>query len=192
MLNLQKKNRVKKKLYSFIFFRLMGWSIRGTMDGTIKKSVLMVMPHTSNFDFFLGLFSRGIINLEMNFVGKKELFVFPFGYYFRSIGGAPLDRTGGKNNVDATVELFKDRETFRVAIAPEGTRKKVNQLRSGFYYIALKAEVPIIPVAFDYATKQVRLGTPFYPTGDYEGDMQLILPFFANVKGKFPNKQFEL
>ncbi len=192
MLNLQKKNRVKKKLYSFIFFRLMGWSIQGTMDRSIKKSVVMVLPHTSNFDFFLGLFTRGILKMEIHFVGKKELFVFPFGYYFRSIGGAPLDRTGGKNNVDATVELFKEREIFRVAIAPEGTRKKVNQLRSGFYYIALKAKVPIIPVAFDYGTKQVRLGTPFYPTGDYEADMQLILPFFAKAKGKFPNNQFEI
>ena len=166
---------MRQKLYRFIFFRLLRWKITGTIDAEVKKCVLMVMPHTYNFDFFIGLFSRGIINLEMNFVGKKELFVFPFGYYFRSIGGAALDRSGGKNNVDATADLFKNRDVFRLAIAPEGTRKKVIELRSGFYYIALKANVPIIPVAFDYNKKEVKIGNPFQVTGNYEADMKLIL-----------------
>lgn len=152
----------------------------------------MVMPHTCNFDFFIGLFCRGIINLEMNFVGKKELFAFPFGYYFRSIGGAPLDRSGGKNNVDATVDVFNSREVFRMAIAPEGTRKKVTQLRTGFYFIAHKAGVPIIPVAFDYGKKEVKIGAPFNTTGNYEEDMKIILAHFKGVQGRFPEKQFQV
>jgi len=115
---------MRKQLYEFIFFRILGWKLIGTVDAKVKKCVLMVMPHTCNFDFFLGLFSRGIIGVEMNFVGKKELFKFPFGWYFRSIGGAPLDRSGGKNNVDATVDVFNSKEVFRMAIAPEGTQKK--------------------------------------------------------------------
>ena len=147
---------MKKWLYQFIFLKILGWKIIGTMDGNVKKSILMVIPHTCNFDFFLGLFTRGIIGLEMNFVGKKELFTFPFGWYFRSVGGAALDRSGGKNNVDATVDVFNSREVFRLAVAPEGTRKKVTELKSGFYYIALKANVPIIPVAFDYSKKEIR------------------------------------
>ena len=151
----------------------------------------MVMPHTSNFDFFLGLFTRGIIGLEMNFVGKKELFVFPFGYYFKSIGGAPLDRSGGKNLVDAIVALFQSRDVFRLAIAPEGTRKKVTELRSGFYYIALKAQVPVVPVAFDYAKKEVRIGSPITVTGNYDEDIKIILAHFKNAEGKYPNKQFK-
>ncbi len=167
----------------------MGWKLIGTISPEVKKCVLMVMPHTCNFDFFIGLFCRGIINLEMNFVGKKELFAFPFGYYFRSIGGAPLDRSGGKNNVDATVDVFNSREVFRMAIAPEGTRKKVDQLRTGFYYIAHKAGVPIIPVAFDYGKKEVRIGTPFTTTGNYEEDIKIILAHFKGVQGRYPEKQ---
>ncbi|WP_396195476.1 1-acyl-sn-glycerol-3-phosphate acyltransferase [Flavobacterium sp.] len=183
---------MKKRLYEFIFFKIMGWKITGTISPEIKKCVLMVMPHTCNFDFFVGLFCRGIINLEMNFVGKKELFAFPFGYYFRSIGGAPLDRSGGKNNVDATVDVFNSRAVFRMAIAPEGTRKKTAQLRTGFYFIAHKANVPIIPVAFDYAQKEVKIGLPFTTTGNYEEDMTIILAHFKGVQGRFPEKQFSV
>lgn len=183
---------MKRELYKFIFFRLMGWKIIGTIEPNVKKCIMMVMPHTSNFDFFIGLFSRGIIGLEMNFVGKKELFAFPFGYYFRSIGGAPLDRSGGKNNVDATVEIFNSRDVFRMAIAPEGTRKKVTHLKTGFYYIAYKANVPIIPIAFDYGKKEVRIGKPFAVTGNYEEDMKTLLPHFEGAKGKFPERQFQV
>jgi 1-acyl-sn-glycerol-3-phosphate acyltransferase len=183
---------MKKWVYQFIFLKLMGWKIIGTMDDKVKKSVLMVMPHTCNFDFFIGLFSRGIIGLEMNFVGKKELFRFPFGWYFRSVGGAALDRSGGKNNVDATVDVFNSREVFRLAVAPEGTRQKVTQLKTGFYYIALKANVPIIPVAFDYAKKEVRLGQPITVTGNYSEDMKMILPHFKGAQGKYPGRQFQV
>jgi len=181
---------MKKRLYKFIFYRILGWKITGNFDENIKKCVIMVIPHSSNFDFFLGLFVRGIVNQEMNFVGKKELFVFPFGYYFRSIGGAALDRSGGKNLVDSIVDIFNSRKIFRLAIAPEGTRKKVAELRTGFYYIALKANVPIVPVAFDYGKKEVRIGNPFMVTGNYELDMKQILPFFKGVVGKNIEKSF--
>ena len=183
---------MKQRLYKFIFFRLLGWKLIGTIDANVKKCVIAVIPHTCNFDFFLGLFSRGIIGLEMNFVGKKELFKFPFGWYFRSVGGAPLDRSGGKNNVDATVEVFNNRDVFRLALSPEGTRKKVTELRTGFYYIALKANVPIIPVAFDYGKKEVRLGNPVYLSGSYEEDMKLILPHYKDAVGKFPERSFKV
>lgn len=181
---------MKKRLYEFIFLKLMGWKISGTFDESIKKSIIAVMPHTCNFDFFIGLFVRGIVNQEMNFVGKKELFVFPFGYYFRSIGGAALDRSGGKNLVDSIVDIYNSREVFRLGIAPEGTRKKVTELKTGFYYIALKAKVPIIPVAFDYGKKEVKIGTPLYPSGNLDEDMKIYLDFYTGVQGKFPERQF--
>ena len=181
---------MKKSIYRFIFFNLLGWKICGSIDEKIKKCILMVMPHTSNFDFFIGLFSRGIIGMEMNFVGKKELFVFPFGCYFKSIGGAPIDRSGGRNIVDSIVAIFNSRDIFRLAISPEGTRKKVTELRTGFYYIALKANVPIIPVAFDYSKKEVKIGSPVLVTGDYNKDINLIMNNFKDVKGKYPSKQF--
>ena len=150
----------------------------------------MVLPHTSWHDFYIGLFSRGIIDLEMHWVGKKELFRFPFGSYFRWMGGAPLDRSGGLNKVDSIAEIFKKREIFRMAIAPEGTRKKVSQLKTGFYYIALKANVPIIPVAFDYSKKEVKVASAFYPTGDIENDFEILLSHFKGVMGKIPENGY--
>lgn len=182
---------MKKSIYKFIFFRLMGWKIIGTIDPDVKKCILMVMPHTSWHDFYLGLFTRGILGLEMNFVAKKELFKFPFGRYFRWMGGTPLDRSGGLNKVDAIAEIFKQKEVFRMAISPEGTRKKVTELKTGFYYIALKADIPIIPVAFNFQKKEVNLGYPVYPTGDFSKDMKVILPYFMGVKGKIPENGFD-
>jgi 1-acyl-sn-glycerol-3-phosphate acyltransferase len=108
------------------------------------------------------------------------------------MGGEPLDRSGGLNKVDAIAKVFQKRETFRMAIAPEGTRKKVTEWRTGFYYIALQANVPIIPVAFDYGKKQVKLGEPFYPTGKIEEDLQFLQEFFVGVIGKIPEYSFEM
>jgi 1-acyl-sn-glycerol-3-phosphate acyltransferase len=183
---------MKKELYKFLFFKLMGWKIKGIENARIKKCVMMVMPHTSNHDFYLGIFTRGISGLEMNWVGKKELFKFPFGYYFRSVGGEPLDRSGGLNKVDAIVSIFAKKEIFRLAVAPEGTRKEVAEIRSGFYYIALKANVPIIPVAFDWGKKEVNLGEPFFPTGNYQADLQILKKHYNGVVGRIPNNAFQL
>lgn len=181
---------MKQIIYKGLFFKLMGWKIIGEMDPNIKKSVMIVVPHTSWHDFYIGLLGRGIVNLEMNYVAKKELFVFPFGAYFRWMGGAPLDRSGGKNIVDSIASIFKSRSVFRLAIAPEGTRKKVTEWKTGFYYIAIKAEVPIIPVAFDYNKKQIILNKPFYPTGNLETDLPILKKYFKGVIGKIPESSF--
>jgi 1-acyl-sn-glycerol-3-phosphate acyltransferase len=182
---------MKKRIYNFIFFQLLNWKMVGSFDKTVKKSIVIVIPHTSWLDFFIALLVRGIMDIEINFVGKKELFVFPFGYYFKSVGGAPLDRSGNKNTVDATVELFNNREVFRLALSPEGTRKKVTELRTGFYYIAVKANVPIVAVAFDFGKREVRIGNAFYPKGNYLEDMKALLPFFDGATGKIPKYSFE-
>ena len=168
----------------------MGWKIVGGIDANIKKCVMMVMPHTSAHDFYLGIFTRGISGLEINWVGKKELFHFPFGFYFRWMGGEPLDRVGSLNKVDAIAKIFEKHNEFRLGISPEGTRKKVKELRSGFYYIALKANVPIIPVAFDFGRKAVNIGKPFYPTSNYEDDLKVLLNHFNGVFGKIPENGF--
>lgn len=183
---------MKKRIYKWIFFRIMGWKIIGHFKPEIEKCVIMVIPHTSWHDFYLGLLSRGIIGLDMHWVGKKELFRFPFGAYFRWMGGAPLDRSGGLNKVDSIAEIFHHRSIFRMAIAPEGTRKKVATLKTGFYYIAIKAQVPIIPVAFDFSTKQVKVGEYFYPTGAIDADLPILLRHFKGIKGKVPEKGFDV
>lgn len=181
---------MKKIFYKWIFFRLMRWKIEGAVDDKIKKSVLMVMPHTSWHDFYIGLLTRGILQLEINWVGKKELFRFPFGLYFRYMGGVPLDRSEKQNKVNAIVEVFKKRKVFRIAIAPEGTRKKVNELKTGFYFIALQANVPIIAVAFDFRTKTVRISKPFYPSGNLADDLKILGSHFIGVHGRIPEKGF--
>lgn len=169
---------------------MMGWKIVGTINADLKKCVMMVMPHTSAHDFYLGIFTRGIIGLEMNWVGKKELFRFPFGFYFKYMGGEPLDRTGGLNKVDSIAAIFQRKETFRLAVAPEGTREKVTELKTGFYYIALKANVPIIPVTFNFGKKEVNLGTPLMPSGNFEADMDILKKHYIGVEGKIPEKGY--
>lgn len=183
---------MKKQLYSFIFYKILGWKLIGNFPSEIKKCVVIVIPHTSNLDFFIALLVRGILGIKINFVGKKELFLFPFGYYFRAVGGAPLERSGGKNNVDATAEVFEKHDVFRLALSPEGTRKKVTELRTGFYYIALKAKVPIFPVAFDFGKKEVKIGNAFMPSGNYENDMKIVLPFYKGVIGKIPERSYQV
>lgn len=181
---------MKKQLYQFIFYKLMGWKINGSFDESIKKCVVIVVPHTSWHDFYIGIFIRGILGFQINFVGKKELFRFPFGFYFRWMGGAPLDRTGGLNKVDAIVNVFKQKEIFRLAISPEGTRKKVTNWKTGFYYISLQAHVPIIPIAFDYGKKTIIINQPFYPTGQIENDLKVLENNFNGVVGKFPSQSY--
>ncbi|MEZ4856122.1 MAG: 1-acyl-sn-glycerol-3-phosphate acyltransferase [Gelidibacter sp.] len=143
------------------------------------------MPHTSWHDFYVGLFCK-VISVKSNFVGKKELFIWPFSYYFRAIGGAALDRTSGQNRVEAIAKLFNDRDEFRLALAPEGTRKKVKQWKTGFYYIAKTAKVPIIMFTLDFENKQNCISEPFYPTDNMEADFKFMHNFFKGVKGKIP------
>jgi 1-acyl-sn-glycerol-3-phosphate acyltransferase len=182
---------MKKIIYEWIFFRLLGWKIIGNIDPQIVKCVMMVMPHTSWHDFYLGVFTRGIIGLEMNWVGKKELFRFPLENYFKYMGGTPLDRKGGLNKVEAITAIFNNKTVFRLAIAPEGTRKAVSSLKTGFYYIAMQANVPIIAVAFDFGKKEVRFEAPFYPTGNLEKDMIALGNHFVGVKGKIAANGFD-
>ena len=170
----------------------MGWKIVGGVDEKIEKCILIVIPHTSWVDFFIGLFTRGIIGLEMNWLGKKELFSFPFGWYFRYMGGSPLDRKGGQNMVDAIVKMFEKRKIFRLGLAPEGTRKKVTELKTGFYYIAEKANIPIVPVAFNFAKKEVNIGNPFYTTDNIDADLKIVLLHFKGVVGKISENSFTI
>jgi len=170
----------------YLFEKGLGWKMAGTFDPSIKKSVVIVVPHTHWFDFIIGLFARRLSGIRINYLGKKELFTWPFSYYFKWTGGTPLDRTSGQNKVEAIAQLFANHEVFRLALAPEGTRKKVEEWRTGFYYIAIEAKVPIIPVAFDYGTKTVKIGEPFMPTGDIAADMPKLKSFYKGVVGKIP------
>jgi len=181
---------MKQIIYKFTVCTLFGWKVVGTIAPEIKKCVIIAVPHTSWWDFFLGIFSRGILNIEINYVAKKELFTFPFNYFFTWTGGRALDRQKNENKVDSIAKIFTESKIFRLAIAPEGTRKKVTEWKTGFYYIALKANVPIVAVAFDFGKKQVVYNEPFYPTENIEKDIAFLESYYDGVVGKVPHLSY--
>ena len=180
-------------LAKFIYFKLLGWKLVGNTSfsqDTIKKAVIIAVPHTSWHDFYMGVLIRKISGVKTNFVGKKELFKWPLGWYFKAIGGRPIDRTSGQNKVEAIARLFNENEEFRLTLAPEGTRNKVKEWKTGFYFIAKTASVPIIMFTLDFGKKQNLISEPFYPTDDIEADFKFMHEFFKGVEGKVPEKSF--
>ena len=149
--------------------------------------VLAVAPHTHWVDVMVGFAARQALHIEhAKFLGKKELFVGPLGWVLRKMGGTPVDRFAKRGMVDQVVELFNSHESFMLGLSPEGTRKRVDKLRTGFYHIAKKAEVPIVPIGFDYANKLVVIGEAFFPGDDEEADLKKIIAFYATIKGRRP------
>lgn len=172
----------------FLYTTVFGWKIKGDFDRRVKKAVLVCAPHTSYQDFLISIAARRILKVEINFVGKKELFSGPFGWFFKWMGGAPLNRGTSENKVEAIAGVIKSHSEFRLAIAPEGTRNKVEKWKTGYYYIAMAAAVPIIPIGFDYPSKTIHIGDAFYPTGDLLNDEKVLKSFYNNIVGKFPDK----
>ena len=173
-----------------IFIKIFGWRITGNVPDD-KKIIAIVAPHTSALDLFVGIFTRSVLHMEdrIKFLGKAELFKIPvFGYILKKLGGYPVIRNKQNNSVDSVVNIFKENNKFFLALAPEGTREKVNKLKTGFYYIALKAKVPIVLVGFDFRRRIVDFGEKFYPSGNIDVDMKKILIYFAQFYGKFPEK----
>lgn len=171
----------------FIYHKLLGWKVTGFSEfDSVKKVVLIAVPHTSWQDFFIGILLRSAIGIETNYVGKKGLFKFPIGWFFRWLGGAPVERKNNENQVEAIARLFQEKEVFRMTMAPEGTRKKVEEWRTGFYYIAKAANVPIIMFTLDFENKENKFSEPFYPTDDKEADFKFMHKYFEGVKGKVP------
>jgi 1-acyl-sn-glycerol-3-phosphate acyltransferase len=166
-----------------LFFRLLGWKIIGDPPA-LRKYLIVVAPHTSNWDFMIGLAVRSIKRIQANFLGKRELFRPPYGWIFRKLGGYPVDRKSSSQLVDQIVQIAQREERFIVAIAPEGTRSSVEKWKTGFYYIAVGAEIPIVLVAVDYPSKTVIWGPPLYPSGDLSRDAVKIDAFFKDKKGK--------
>jgi 1-acyl-sn-glycerol-3-phosphate acyltransferase len=170
-----------------LVFKLLGWKVEGDFPHHIKKYIVAVAPHTSNWDFPLGVMARSILRIQKaRFLGKHSLFKPPFGWFFRSLGGYPVNRSGSHDVVQQVVDIFNAHEDFILALAPEGTRKKVDKLRTGFYYIAKGAGVPIVPVGFDFSAKRVVIGSPMLPSDDFNGDMNLLLAFYRKMKGRNP------
>ena len=176
---------------SKIIFKTIGWKNVGYNPEDLDKFVAIVVPHTSNWDFPLGLLSRSSWGLDIKFVGKKEMFKWPLGGLMKWLGGYPVDRSKSTNFVSAVVKILKEKEKIAICIAPEGTRKKVKKLKRGFYYMAKGAGIPLVFITFDYGTKEIRWSEPYMPTDDEDVDMQYIYDHFAGVKGKNSDKSFD-
>lgn len=170
------------KLLAFAF-RCLGWKIIGRIPYELPKGIWVVAPHFSNFDFFVGLGVRAQMGIYIGYLAKAELFKWYSGWLFKSLGGYPVYRDSAHNLVDAVAGTFRSHERIHIAIAPEGTRNDVAKLKTGFYYMAWKSEVPLIMVGFDYVQKAVILSEPFFVSGDYEKDKSSIYSFFLQVKG---------
>ncbi len=167
-----------------------GWKVEGYPDPKPPKLIIAVVPHTSNWDFPIGLLTRKAIGVDIKFLGKHTLFVPPLGWLFRWLGGYPVDRRKSHNLVDAVVDIFDQHDHFVLSIAPEGTRKRVEQLKTGFYYIAVKATIPILLCSFNFPAKTVSFGPLFYPGDDPEKDLKEISDHFRGIPGKYPEKSF--
>lgn len=174
------------KYLARILLRLLGWKIKIGYPADLKKYVIAVAPHTSWKDFPLGLIVRSAMDKQIYYLGKKELFDGPLGFFFWWTGGQPVDRKHKTGLVDQVAKLFAGHASFAIAIAPEGTRKKVTDLKTGFYFMARAAQVPIIPCLFNYKSKTVDFLPPFYPTADTEKDLDTIWNFFRDVPGANP------
>ena len=173
-----------KKISAWILHQL-GWTLINNA-GDVAKCVICVAPHTSNWDFVIGKLYYKEKRKNASFLMKKEWFIFPLGVFFRKIGGVPVDRSKKTSITDQMAHKFQESDNFKIAVTPEGTRKRNPDWKKGFYYIAIKANVPIQLAYIDYAKKEVGIQETFYPTGNEQHDINYIKNFYKDKIGKKP------
>ncbi len=176
---------------SIAYLKLTGWRVEGSLPEVARKSVLIAAPHTSNWDLPYTLMVAFALRLNIYWMGKQSIFKAPFGGLMRWLGGIPVNRAQSSNLVAASADAIRAADgPLQLIVPPEGTRSKTRYWKTGFYYIALGAKVPIVMAYMDYATKRSGLGPLFQPTGDVDADMAAIKVFYAPFKGKNAD-QFE-
>ncbi len=175
------------RLLSLFLMKIAGWKKIGSLPD-IPQYIIIVAPHTSNWDLFYGIIVAFSLRLDARFMAKKELFRRPFGHIMKWLGGMAIDRSSHEHTVDQVVGIFKKGGTLALAIAPEGTRSRVKYWKSGFYHIALGAGVPLQLGYLDYATRTGGAGPLIMPTGDIEEDMRTIRAFYNGVTGRYSDK----
>lgn len=162
--------------------RLAGWRFEGTIPD-LPRLVVIVAPHSSWWDGLLGMAFKVALGLDVAFIGKQELFHGPLGWLLRHLGGMPVARGHAHGLVEQVAGHFAERPRMWFGLAPEGTRHATKAWKSGFWRIARAAEVPILPVAFDYPSRRVVLGEPFMPTTELEDDLERLRGFYAPMRG---------
>lgn len=171
--------------------RLLGWKLDPRVP-ELSRYVLIGYPHTSNFDFVLAMLARGALQYQFKFVAKHSLFWWPLGALMRSLGGIPVERHLSTGFIGQLAERFKQAQQsdspLVIGLMPEGTRSLRPHWKTGFYYLAKAASVPIVPAFIDYRSRQIGLGMPIYTSDDRQRDLQNIQQFYSDVHGRFPKK----
>ena len=166
----------------------MGWKVTGTFPTQYKKLVILEAPHTANIDYFIGMLCIYAIGVKVNVLIKKEAFFWPVGGLLKKLGGIPVDRQGTKNKVDTIAALFDKYDELNLGITPEGTRSLAKEWRKGYYYIALKAKVPILLASLDFKKKAGDFGPVFFPSGDYDKDFKKVVEYYKGKNARHPEK----
>lgn len=172
----------------FIYFKLLKWKFYTHDVEFGKKGVIIFAPHTSNWDFIIGRIVLSKLRFKPKFLIKSSLFFFPLGFLLRGLGGLPVDRSKKNNLIDQIASIFNSKEKVFIVFTPEGTRSKIGKWKSGFYFAALKSNVPIYLSFADYKEKKAGFLEVFYPTGNVESDMEYIRSKYYGIKGKHPEK----
>ena len=175
-----------KRLLSKLIFKLNGWKIVGSHTYP-KKCLVIAAPHTSNWDFLIGRCYAYIIGVKPKYLVKSELFLPMLATFLKWNGGIPVYRKAKNNVVEQVVDMFENATQLHLGIAPEGTRRKVEKWKTGFYHIASIAKVPLFLFTIDYKKKEVGIITELMITGDFEKDMLFIQQQYVNVSGKIPD-----
>lgn len=171
-----------------LLMRIVGWRFAGEPIPNERKMVIIVAPHTSNWDFAIGILAMYALGFRVTFLGKDSLFRFPLGILMRWLGGVPVDRTSKQDVVTQTAELVTRMDRVVIALAPEGTRKATPRWRSGFWWIAHKAQIPIVPVAFDFRTREIVIHAPVRSTGDSDADIAALRALYVPAMAYHPRK----
>lgn len=166
--------------------RLFGWRVEGVRPEA-RQFVMIAAPHTSNWDFPLLLLYAAAFDIHMSWLGKHHLFKPPFGWFMRLVGGVPVHRHENRNLVEDMAATFNDFEDLAIVIPAEGTRRRSEYWKSGFYHVARTAGVPIVPSYLDYGQKRGGFGPTLNPTGEVAKDMDFFREFYAPMRGKFPD-----
>ncbi len=170
---------------ALVYLKLSGWKVDGTLPEHARKSVLIAAPHTSNWDLLFTLIVAFVLRLNIYWMGKASLFKAPWGPLMRWLGGIAVNRERANNLVTSSaLAILAVQGPVQLVVPPEGTRGKVREWKTGFYYIAAAAQVPIVLAYVDYGTKIAGLGPVYQPTGDIEKDMLAIKAFYAPIQGK--------
>ena len=164
--------------------KIMGWRIEGEIPN-LPKFLAIAAPHTTNWDFVLGMATLMAMNIRVHWLGKDAIFTWPIRYVWKWLGGRPVDRSKAHGVVDQIVQMFKDEPQFILGLSPEGTRKNMPKWRSGFYHIATGAQVPILMAYFDFDHKVLGIGPLFHPTGDLDKDMVAMQNYYKPFSGKY-------